>query len=243
VFLDARYEKVRHGGQVIDAALLIATGINQQGVREVLGLSVSLSEAEVHWRELLQGLTARGLHGVDLIISDDHAGLGAARKAVFSGVPWQRCQFHFAQNAQSYAPNKSMRKVVGQAVRDIFSRPTLEEARRQVQLTVQQFDQTAPRFCSWLESNVEECFAIYKFDRFLHRKLRTVNGVERVNRELKRRTRVVCIFPNLDSLLRLSSALLAEIHEEWTTSGRAYIKLENQQKPQTDSQIYRKDVA
>lgn len=120
VILDARYERVRHENYVRDFAVLVAIGINSKGKREVLGFSVSLSEAEVHWRTFLQSLVERGLHGVEYIVSDDHQGLQTAVKAVFPRTLWQRCQFHFAQNAQSYAPKINMRKEIAQAVRDIF---------------------------------------------------------------------------------------------------------------------------
>lgn len=223
VLFDARYEKVRVDNQVVSVAVLIATGVNIEGKREVLGVSVAISEAEVHWRTFFESLSKRGLHGMKILVSDDHSGLRAARNAVFPQVPWQRCQFHFAQNAQAYAPSKSTREQIGNAVRSIFSRKTIEEARAQVKKVVQQLKDSAPRFTAWLEDNVEECFTIYMLPDPEQKKLRTINGVERVNRELKRRTRVVCIFPNIASLLRLVTALLVEIHEDWTTSDRAYI--------------------
>ena len=130
LLLDARYENVRHGGQVVSAALLEAVGISADGGRrEVLGVSVSLSEAEVHWREFLKSLHDRGLHGVRMITSDDHKGLGKARNACFPGVLWQRCQFHLQQNAASYVPRQSMRKMVATDIRSIFDAPNREESR------------------------------------------------------------------------------------------------------------------
>ena len=112
LYADARYEKVREAGQVRDAAVLVASGISPEGERQVLGVSVSLSEHETHWKAFLKGLRDRGMHGVKLVISDDHVGLGAARRAVLGSVPWQRCQFHLQQNAQGYVPRQSMRKEV-----------------------------------------------------------------------------------------------------------------------------------
>ena len=123
VFIDARYEKVRQGGSVLDCAVLIALGVGSDGKRSILGVSVALSEAEVHWRSFLSTLQKRGLHGVQLLISDDHAGLGAARTAVFPAVPWQRCQFHLQQNAQAYVPRLDQRAEVAQTIRSVFDCP------------------------------------------------------------------------------------------------------------------------
>jgi len=123
LYLDAHYEKVRCDGQVRDAAVLKAVGVNQEGRREVLAISISLSEAEVHWRTFLQSLVARGLCGVELIISDDHPGLRQARRAVFGGVPWQRCQCHLQRNVQAHVPKQSMRAEVAADIRAIFNTP------------------------------------------------------------------------------------------------------------------------
>ena len=133
LMLDARYEKVRHGGQLLDCAVLIAMGINPQGKRSLLGVSVALSEAEPHWRHFLQSLQQRALHGVQFIVSDDHAGLGAARTAVFPAVPWQRCQFHLQQNAQAYVPRLDQRAAVAEAIRSVFMRLPLPPDHREEQ--------------------------------------------------------------------------------------------------------------
>jgi len=186
---------------------------------------MSLSEAEIHWREFLSSLQQRGLSGVRLITSDDHAGLKAAREALFSSLPWQRCQFHLAQNAQAYSPTKSMRSEIGQAMRDIFASPDLESARDRVRKTIARFEKRAPDFASWLGENVEEGFAIYRFPSAHRKRLRTVNGIERANREIKRRTRVAVLFPNKESALRLALGVLVEIHEEWVT-GTRYLDME-----------------
>jgi len=226
LYLDARYEKVREDGQVRDAAVLIATGVNEQGKRDVLGVSTSLSEAEVHWRTFLQSLTQRGLHGVELIISDDHAGLKQARKAVFGGVPWQRCQFHLQQNAQAYVPRKGMKKEVAADIRAIFDAPNRQEAERLLALTVKKYQEQASKLAEWMETNLPEGLTVFAFPAEHRRRIRTTNMLERVNREIRRRTRVVSIFPNEASCLRLVSALLMEISEEWLT-GRTYLSFEN----------------
>ena len=136
LYLDARYEKVRQDGQVRDAAVLIATGVDRAGRRQVLGVSVSLSEQEVHWRQFLQGLVARGLAGVQLVISDAHSGLQAARRAVFGGVPWQRCQFHLQQNAGAYVPRQDQRAEVAADIRAIFTALNQHEAESLLAKTV-----------------------------------------------------------------------------------------------------------
>ena len=225
VVLDARYEKVRHGGKVISVALLIAVGIDVDGMRTVLGVSVSLSEAEVHWRDFLQGLVKRGLHGIKLITSDDHVGLKAARQAVFSGVAWQRCQFHLQQNATAYVPRLEMRPRVAADIRAIFNAQDLEEAERLLAKTVEAYRESAPKLATWMEENIPEGLAVFALPLSHRRLLRTSNMLERLNREIKRRTRVATLFPNEESLLRLATAILVEVSEEWET-GRIYIRMD-----------------
>ena len=215
LILDARYEKVRHGGCVIDCAVLIAYGINGEGRRTPLGVSVSLSENEVHWRAFLESLVKRGLHGIELVVSDAHAGLKAARQAVFPSVPWQRCQFHLQQNAQSYVPKRSMKQEVANDIKAIFTAPNKTEAQRLLQLSTDKYQKLAPKLSAWMEEQLPEGFTIFDFPIQHRRKLRTSNLAERVNKEIKRRTKVVGIFPNEASCLRLVTALLTEIDEEW----------------------------
>lgn len=224
--LDARYEKVRHGGSVVSCAVLIAVGITADGHRTLLGVSVSLSEAEVHWREFLAGLQARGLHGIKLIVSDDHAGLKAAREARFPGVPWQRCQFHVQQNAGHYVPRVEMRSAVAADLRGIFDAPDRTEADRRLEMTVRKYEKSAPKLSAWLSDNVPESLTIFAFPAEHRRRLRTSNLLERINKEIKRRTRVACLFPNEAALLRLVSAVLMEISEEWETE-KLYLRMGN----------------
>lgn len=224
VQLDAIYEKIRYAGAVRSLPILVAIGINEFGKREVLGVSSSLSEAEFHWRSFMQSLVNRGLSGVKLITSDDHSGLNAAVKAVFPSVPWQRCQFHMSQNAQSYAPKKSMRIEIGQAIRNIFASPTLEDANNFINKTIEKYKTDAPDFVKWLEENIHEGLVIYNFPKEHWPKIKTSNGLERVNREIRRRTKVAGLFPNEASCLRLVSALLQEFHEGWSVES-AYIKI------------------
>ena len=224
LFLDARYERVREGGHLIDCAVLVAVGVTADGLRRVLGVSVALSEAEVHWRAFLDSLTRRGLKGIKLIVSDDHAGLKAARRAALPSVPWQRCQFHLQQNAQAYVTRVEQRKPVAQRIRSIFNAPDKAEAERLLKQSVEIWAKEAPKLALWAEENLPMGFAVFDFPEGHRTRLRTTNGLERINRELKRRTRVASIFPNTASCLRLVSALLAECDEEWM-SGKMYINL------------------
>jgi transposase-like protein len=225
VLLDARYEKVRQGGRVIDCAVLIALGIGPDGKRSILGVSAALSEAEVHWRTFLTSLQKRGLHGVHLLVSDDHAGLGAARAAVFPSVLWQRCQFHLQQNAQAYVPRLDQRAAVAQAVRTVFNSPDAPSAQQRLKEVVATYADSAPKLAAWMEENLPQGLAVFALPPAQQRRLRTTNALERVNMELKRRTRVAGLFPNEASLLRLVTALLAEYSDEWET-GKTYLSME-----------------
>ena len=222
LYLDARYEKVRQDGQVRDAAVLVAVGVDDTGKREVLGVSVALSEQEVHWRAFLQSLTQRGLHGLELIISDAHAGLQQARRAVFGSTPWQRCQFHLQQNAQAYVPRKDLQSEVAADIRAVFNAPNRAEADRLLKLTVERYSPVAAKLATWLEENLPQGLTVFSFPAQQRRRLRTTNGVERLNREIRRRTRVVSIFPDEAACLRLVTAILMETSEEWLT-GPAYL--------------------
>ena len=225
LLLDARYEKVRQDGRIRDVAVLIAAGIDREGRRKVLGVSISLSEQEVHWRVFLESLVKRGLRGVELIISDDHSGLKAARQAVFGGIPWQRCQFHPQQNAQAYVPRKEMQKEVAEDIRSIFNAPSRARAEEYLKATVQKYEKTASKLAGWLEKNIPEGLTVFTFPTAHQRRIRTTNGLERLNREIRRRTRVVSIFPNEKSALRLISAMLLEISDEWE-GGKLYLSFE-----------------
>ena len=225
LYLDARYEKIRYNGSVRDMAVLTAIGVNEEGKREVLAISCSLSEAEVHWREFLEELLLRGLKGIELIISDDHAGLRKARKAVLPGIQWQRCLFHLAQNAMQHAPNLSMKKEIAQSIRDIYQAPSLIEAKQRLTKSVTHYEKTASKFSEWLEENLEEGLAFYQFPEDHWKKIRTNNLSERLNQEFKRRTKVARLFPSIESCERLITAVAMETHEDWM-SGNQYLSME-----------------
>ena len=223
--LDARYEKIRHDGAVRPCALLTAIGIGTDGKRSVLGCSVQLSEAEPHWRKFLESLLKRGMHGVRLVVSDDHSGLRAARQATLAGVPWQRCQFHAIQNAMKHVPKVAMRPEVARDLRRVFDADEPAEAERRLKEVVARYQKTAPQLAAWLEHAIPEALTVLTIPAAHRRRLRTTNSLERLNREIKRRTRVATLFPNEASLLRLASAVLSEISDDWETE-RAYMNME-----------------
>jgi putative transposase len=225
LILDARYEKVRHGGRVVDSSVLIAIGVTADGRRSVLGVSVSLSEAEVHWREFFKSLIERGLHGIELVTSDAHAGLAEARKACFPGVPWQRCRFHLMRNALAHVPREEMKREVLDDLRSVLDSADEHTAGEQLGRVVRKYQKPAPKLAQWMEENVPESFAVFHLPATHRARLRTTNMLERVNRELKRRTRVATLFPNENSLLRLVTAVLMELSEEWET-GKRYLTFE-----------------
>lgn len=228
LYLDARYEKVRQDGQIRDAAVLIAVGVDLSGHRKVLGVSISLGEQEIHWRVFLESLLKRGLRGVKLIISDDHSGLKAARQAVFGGIPWQRCQFHLQQNAQAYVPRKDLQKEVAEDIRAVFSAADRQMAEETLKKVIGKYQKSASKLADWMERNIPEGLTIFSFPTSHRRLIRTTNGLERLNREIKRRTRVVSIFPNEASCLRLVSAILMETSDEWE-GGKVYLTFEEGQ--------------
>ena len=227
LILDARYEKARLDGVVRDVAVLSAIGVGLDERRHVLGLSVALSEAEVHWRTFLENLQARGLRGTIFTVSDDHAGLKAARRAVLGAAIWQRCQFHLAQNAVHNSPNNDIRKRIGKQLRSVWNASSLAAAEAELATLVASYRDKHQNFADWLENNVPEGLAVFTLPEDHQKRMRTSNGIERaIQQELKRRTSKVRVFPNLQSLERLSTAVLVEIDEKWETETKAYIKWE-----------------
>lgn len=242
--LDAHYEKVRTAGSVVSCALLTAIGIDTDGRRSILGVSVSLSEAETHWREFLKSLQQRGLNGVKYVVSDDHDGLKAALNATMPGVLWQRCQCHLQRNAASYVPKIKMRKRVHNDIRDIFNAPDRKSAEERLKSYVAKYEKTAAKLSVWMEENLTEGLTVFALPEGHRKRMRTTNMLERVNEEINRRTRVAGLFPNEASLLRLVSAVLMELSEEWET-GKRYLNMdvENDDSASEQNKIYRKKVA
>ncbi len=191
----------------------------------MLGTSVWLSEAEVHWREFFQSLVERGLHGVQLNVSDDHSGLGAARKAVLPAVPWQRCQFHLQQNAQSYVPQQSLNCEVAHDRRNVFHAADRTEAGRLSKMAADKHREAAPKLAEWIEAIVPEGLAVFRLPVAYRKRLGTTNALKRLNEEIARRKRVASLFPNEAALLRLASAVLAQTDEDWQI-GKRYLAME-----------------
>jgi transposase-like protein len=223
--LDAMYEKVRIDGSVVSCAVLIASGILKDGRRTILGISAKISEAEPHWRAFLQSLKERGLHGVVFIVSDNHEGLKAALRATFHGVPWQRCQTHLQRNAQAYITKADLRAPVAADIRAIFNAPSKKEAERLLAAACEKYAHTQSKLAAWMEDNLTDGFAVFDLPEAVRRRLRTSNMAEMLNKQIRRRTRVVGLFPNENSLLRLVSALLMEISEDWE-SDKTYLNME-----------------
>jgi len=223
VYFDAQYEKIRDEGSVRSLAVLKAVGVKEDGAREVLGVSCSLSEAEVHWREFIERLNNRGMKGVKLIISDDHPGLRAALKSTLPSIPWQRCLFHLAQNAGSHVPSAHMREEASAAVREIYEAIDREEAEVRMRKVVERYQSKATKFCDWLEEHFVDGLTFFLFPKEHWKKIRTNNLLERMNQEQRRRTRVARLFPSIESCERLVISIAIRIHEEWST-GRRYMK-------------------
>ena len=221
--LDATYYKVRIDGVVRDCATLKAIGIRRDnGKRLILGVSCALSEAEVHWRKFLTSLKERGMGIPDLVTSDAHVGLRAALKATLNATPWQRCQFHLQQNAQDYITKQDLKKPIAAEIKDIFT--SSEEARASAALDAfrKKWQDKQPKLVAWAEDNLPEGFTVFSLPSAHRPRLRTSNACETLNSQIKRRTRVVGVFPSEDSLERLVTAVLVEISEGWKT-GRAYL--------------------
>ena len=221
LWLDATFPKVREGGRVIHMALMIAIGVNTQGQRSVLGLAVGTSENGWSWREFLKSLVDRGLHGVQLVISDDHQGLKSAAREVLIGAGWQRCTVHFTRNVVAQVP-KQGQPAVSAVVRQIFAQPSRDEAREHLAQAAQSLFKRSPKAAQMLLDAEADVLAHMDFPTTHWRQIRSTNGLERLNREIARRFDVVGIFPDRDSVLRLGGAVLAEQDDEWLTSRRYF---------------------
>jgi putative transposase len=226
VFLDATYCKVRIGQRVVSQAVVIATGVSADGRREVLGCAVGDSETEVFWTEFLRDLRDRGLHGVQLVVSDAHSGLVNAIDAVLQGSAWQRCRVHFMRNALAKV-NKGNAEMVAATIRTIFAQPGPREVRAQVHLVADMLAEQFPAVAELLRDAKADLTAFADFPQAHWRKIWSTNPLERLNREVKRRSDVVGIFPNPAALLRLSACVLIEAHDEWQDQDRRYLSEES----------------
>lgn len=224
LILDARYEKVRIDGVIQSQAVLVAIGINWEGRREVLGVELAGRESQSSWKDFLEGLRARGLRGVELVITDDHSGLKKAVMEVLPEAAWQRCYVHFLRNALDYLPRKADDDCLRE-LRWLYERRDLEEARRDLGAWLAKWQARYPKLCNWVEDHIEETLTYYRWPLAHHKHLKSTNMLERVNEELKRRSHVIRIFPNPGSCLRLMRALTVEIHEDWIEQHR-YLNME-----------------
>jgi len=228
LWLDATFPKIREGGRVCSMALVIAVGVNQSGEREVLGFDVGMSEDGAFWEEFLRRLVARGLKGVKLVISDAHEGLKAAVKKILAGSAWQRCRVHFMRNVLSQVP-KSYQGMVSSIIRTIFARNDQASAREQLRHVVDELKNRFPKAMTILEEAEDDILAYMAFPREHWTQIHSTNPLERLNREIRRRTDVVCIFPNREAVIRLVGAMLMEQNDEWQV-GRRYFSLESMAK-------------
>jgi transposase-like protein len=224
IYVDATYQKVRIDGVAVNLATFIVTGILEDGHRTILAVDSDISEAELHWRRVFRELIDRGLRGVKLIVSDAHEGLAAARQAVFSGVPWQRCQLHLQQNAQAYITKRSLKEQVASDIRAIFNASSMDEAKRLLDIMVEKYAKDQQKLSAWMRDNIPEGLTVFMFPEHMRKKLRTNNIEERINRSIKARTRIISVFPNQMSQLRLVSAICMEISDDWET-GTTYLNV------------------
>ena len=219
LILDARYDKVRIDSVIQSQAVLIAVGIDWEGRRQILGVELANRESRSSWREFLLGLKARGLRGVEFVVSDDHDGLKKAIAECLSGAAWQRCYVHFLRNAIDHLPRKRDDDCL-QELRWLYDRRQLKEAKADIRAWIEKWQGRYAKLVSWVEDNIEETLTYYRLPFRHHRHLKSTNMLERFNEEIKRRTHVVRIFPNEASCLRLVRALAVEQHERWQEDHR-----------------------
>jgi len=219
VIVDARYERIREHGTIQSRAVLIGIGINDEGRRCILGVELAERESRNSWTQFLRGLRQRGLHSVEFVVSDDHAGLKAAIREVFTDAAWQRCYVHFLRNALDYLPRRRDHDCLHE-LRWIYGRRDVGEARRDLAAWLTKWQSKYPKLCDWVEQNIDETLTFYRLPAEHHKHMKSTNMLERLNEEIKRRTHVVRIFPNDASCLRLVRALAVEIHENWIEATR-----------------------
>ena len=225
LILDARYERVREAGVIASQAVLVAVAVDGEGRRQVLGVEMASRESRSSWRDFLEGLKARGLHGVEFVVSDDHPGLKAAIREVLPEAHWQRCYVHFLRNALDYLPRRHDDDCL-QELRWIYDRRDAAEVRRDLAQWLSKWQAKYPKLTSWAEDNIEETLTYYRLPLAHHKHMKSTNMLERLNQEFKRRSHVVRIFPNTQSCLRLIRALAVETHENWLEATR-YLNMEH----------------
>ena len=225
LIVDARYERVREDGVIASQAVLIAIGIDWEGRRQVLAVELANRESRSSWKDFLLGLRARGLHGVELVVSDDHPGLKQAIREVLAEAAWQRCYVHFLRNALDYVPRKVDDDCLME-LRWFYDRRDLGEVRRDLAAWLSKWQAKYPKLTGWVEDNIEETLTYYRLPLAHHKHMKSTNMLERLNQEIKRRSHVIRIFPNAASCLRLVRALAVETHENWLEATR-YLNMEH----------------
>jgi len=223
VLVDALVLKIREDGHVRSRSIMIAIGINTKGYREVLGLMIGDSESEASWNQFFSWLKNRNLRGVEFVISDDHSGLVKAVRRQFQGVAWQRCQTHFMRNIMDATP-KPVREELYPRLRAILEAPDIDTARLLLNQTLEAFEKKAPKAMQILEMGFDDAAAVLILPEKYRRRLRTTNAIERLIEEIRRRERVIRIFPNRESAVRLIGAVLMEIDDKWV-SGKKYLDM------------------
>ncbi len=224
LWLDALYVKVREGGRIVGKAVLVGFGVNESGEREVLGVDVANGEVESAWRGFLQRLLDRGLKGVRLVMSDAHSGLRAGIRKVLNATTWQRCYVHFIRDVLSHL-SRSKRGFVAAALRNVFAQTTVEHARETMGRVIGALEEKHPAVAELLREADDDVLSYFAFPESHHRRIRSTNPLERLNKELRRRVRVVGIFPNDAAVLRLMTIILVEQHDEWAASDRRYFSV------------------
>ena len=224
LILNVGYEKLRLTGIVRDVAVLTAVGIDRQGHRRILGVSVDVKEAELHWREFLECLVRRGLSGVEYIVSDAHPGLKAARKAVFTGSRWQRCQQDLMEDGVKQATNEKIRKCLATELRTVYNAETEEQAKDVLETLVAKYSSESTTLAKWLDKNIPDGLTVYSLPPHHRIKMRTSNLMKRIlNQQIKQQTRQLRIFPNTSSLLRVVTSVIVEIDDDWIGKNRRHI--------------------
>lgn len=243
LMVDAMYLKVREDGRVQSKALMMAIGVNEEGYREVLGFDLWDTETELGWKGFFECLVDRGLHQVEYVISDSHKGLVRALEQVFVGATWQRCQVHFMRNIMEVCPAKQ-KPQLKEDLRELWSSKDQDTAREHLNRILETYNEQAPRSMRTLEEGFEDATAVLNLPSKYRRRLRTTNALERLNQEIRRRERVIRIFPNRESVIRLLGALLCEQSERWL-SGRKWLDMAeyDQQEPLPQQPVAVKEAA
>ena len=234
IIIDARYEKVRRDGEVVSSAVLMIIGVNEEGYREVLAVEVTALESESTWGDIFRRLKERGLKGVRLVVSDDHIGLKNAVMHHFTGCRWQRCRVHFLRNACGKVSPKDRKELI-KILQRIWERSSRQEAQTEIRMAADIYRTKYPAVAQMLEEEIEDTFAISSLPEEHRKRLTTTNALERVSQTIKSRTRLVRIFPNQESCLRLVTALLQELHEDWIT-GHKYLTMPESEWPERESE-------